>query len=68
MEANYGGNLYKTKGSLFDILDQTVTPYGRRLLKKWISNPLTDIKEINRRLDAIEELDYLPNLRENIQL
>ena len=42
--------------SLFNYLDKTKTPYGRRLLKKWLENPLRDIVEINDRLDAIEDL------------
>ena len=42
-------------GSLFDAVDQTVTPMGRRLLKKWLSYPLLDKAEIERRLDGIEE-------------
>lgn len=43
-------------GSLLDCIDQTVTPMGARLIAEWLSNPLTDIKMINARLDAIEEL------------
>lgn len=44
------------KGSLFHWLDNTKTPFGRRLLKKWICAPLTDIDKINERLDAVEDL------------
>ena len=29
--------------SLVDLLDQTTTPFGRRLLRKWLSAPLTDV-------------------------
>ncbi|KAM3165594.1 DNA mismatch repair protein MSH3 [Lachancea thermotolerans] len=43
-----------TRGSLMWILDHTRTPYGYRLLREWISRPLTDKNEINKRLDAIE--------------
>ena len=42
-------------GSLFEAVDQTVTPMGRRLLKKWLSYPLLDKAEIERRLDGVEE-------------
>ena len=42
-------------GSLFDAVDMTVTPMGRRLLKKWLSYPLLDKAEIERRLDGVEE-------------
>jgi DNA mismatch repair protein MutS len=43
-------------GSLLDVLDETVTPMGARLLADWLANPLTDAAAINRRLDAVEEL------------
>jgi DNA mismatch repair protein MutS len=43
-------------GSLLAIIDETVTPMGARLLADWLSNPLTDIAQINRRLDAVQEL------------
>ena len=42
-------------GSLFDAVDLTVTPMGRRLLKKWLSYPLLAKAEIERRLDGVEE-------------
>jgi DNA mismatch repair protein MutS len=46
----------KRDGSLLDVLDDTITPMGARLLAEWLSNPLTDVAAINRRLDAVEEL------------
>ena len=45
-----------SRGTLFSILSKTVTPMGNRKLKQWILQPLRDAKEINRRLDAVEEL------------
>ena len=48
------------RGSLFDSIDLTLTLMGKRLLKKWISYPLIDKEEINRRVDGIEE--FLNNL------
>ena len=44
------------EGSLLDVIDDTVTPMGSRLLAEWLSNPLTDPDAINRRLDAVQEL------------
>lgn len=38
---------------LIDILDNTVTPMGSRLMKKWIALPLKDITEINERLEVV---------------
>lgn len=44
----------KTHGSLLGILDCTLTPMGRRLLHQWVSKPLRNTAEIQRRLDAVE--------------
>lgn len=44
------------KGTLFHLLDKTMTPMGGRLLRHWILNPLMDSGEIIMRQDAIEEL------------
>jgi DNA mismatch repair protein MutS len=44
------------KGSLLDVIDDTVTPMGARLLAEWLATPLTDPAAINQRLDAVEEL------------
>ncbi len=41
------------KGSLFEILDRTVTPMGSRLQKKWIAYPLIDLDRIRKRLAAV---------------
>ena len=45
-----------TENTLVAVLDHTSTPMGSRMLKKWIIEPLMDVKEIRRRLDAVEEL------------
>ncbi|MBW1915485.1 MAG: DNA mismatch repair protein MutS, partial [Deltaproteobacteria bacterium] len=42
-----------TKGSLFQVLDKTVTPMGSRLLKRWIGYPLVDLNQIRMRLAAV---------------
>uniref|UniRef100_A0A6I8PNK3 MutS homolog 3 n=1 Tax=Ornithorhynchus anatinus TaxID=9258 RepID=A0A6I8PNK3_ORNAN len=46
----------KTKGSLLWVLDHTKTPFGRRRLKKWVTQPLLKSREINARLDAVSEV------------
>ena len=43
-----------TKNTLFDVLDLTKTPMGKRLLKRSILNPLLDIRAIRDRLDAVQ--------------
>lgn len=44
------------KGSLFWVLDETMTAMGSRKLKQWLNYPLMDIVEIERRLEGVSEL------------
>ena len=46
----------RREGSLLDVLDRTITAMGSRLLGDWVGNPLTDLKAIDERLDAVAEL------------
>ncbi len=39
--------------TLFSVINNTKSKFGYRLLKKWIINPITNINEINKRLDAV---------------
>lgn len=45
------------RGSLLWVLDKTKTAMGARLLRSYIEQPLIEIKSINERLAAIEELN-----------
>ena len=44
----------RMQGSLLGVLDKTVTAMGARLLRKWLNQPLLEIKRIEARLDAVE--------------
>ncbi len=44
------------KGTLLWVLDKTSTSMGGRALRRWLNDPLVDVSEINRRLDAVKEL------------
>lgn len=44
-----------SKNTLFDLLDETTTPMGARLLAELILRPLTSKEQIERRLNAVEE-------------
>ena len=55
------------RGSLLGVLDQTVTPMGRRLLRQWISRPLLDRARIERRLDEVQALVSAGMLRAQVQ-
>jgi DNA mismatch repair protein MutS len=52
------------KGSLCQILDQSVTPMGSRLLKNWIAYPLVHMDPIQERLAAVACLKDDPALRQ----
>ena len=44
------------KGSLLWVLDKTKTAMGKRLIRRWIEQPLMSIAAIIRRQNAVEEL------------
>ena len=52
------------QGSLVAAIDATLTPGGSRLLRGRLLAPLLDPTEISRRLDAVEELHGLGDLRD----
>ncbi|KAK8487123.1 hypothetical protein V6N13_046574 [Hibiscus sabdariffa] len=43
-------------GSLLGIMNHTLTTYGSRLLRHWITHPLCDRNMISARLDAVSEI------------
>jgi DNA mismatch repair protein MutS len=42
------------QGSLLGVIDATVSPMGRRLLRQWIGRPLLDPARIESRLDQVQ--------------
>ena len=46
-----------TDGTLFEMLNRCVTPFGKRMLRQWVCHPLGDANKINARLDAVEALN-----------
>lgn len=44
------------KFTLYGAMNRTRTPMGARMLRRWMEKPLLDPHEIERRLDAVEEL------------
>ncbi len=54
-------------GTLVQILDETHTPMGGRLLRKWLVRPLRNVGMINKRLDAVEALVGGRRLREALR-
>ncbi len=63
----------KREGSLLAVLDGCCTSMGKRMLKKWIEQPLKKKREIDNRLDGVQELkdnlllrDQLKSLLDNV--
>ena len=54
------------RGTLLWVLDKTSTSMGGRLLRRWINDPLVDVKAINDRLTAVKELKENMILRGDI--
>lgn len=44
------------KFTLLSVIDCTKTPMGTRLMRRWIEQPLLDLKEIKERQDAVARL------------
>jgi len=51
---------------LIQILDQTVTPMGSRLMKKWMVLPLKEKAQIDERLKVVEHFYAAPDLSHEI--
>jgi len=54
------------QGTLLGIIDNTVTAMGGRLLKRWLRYPLINVKEIESRLDAVQEAKNSLHIRRSI--
>ena len=75
LDANTRRNLELTEtirgasiqGSLLGVLDHTVTPMGKRLLRQWVSKPLISLDEINNRLDGVEYLESNGMIRSELR-
>ncbi|MFN3794969.1 MAG: DNA mismatch repair protein MutS [Chitinophagaceae bacterium] len=53
--------------SLLKVLDNTISPMGARLLRRWIVLPLRDQQKINERLEAVAYLIKETDLRKQLQ-
>ncbi|MDE1192318.1 MAG: DNA mismatch repair protein MutS [Arachidicoccus sp.] len=60
------GNGSQQENYLLKVLDNTSTPMGARMLKRWIVLPLKDIKKINERLNTVEFLIVNTELKNNL--
>lgn len=53
-----------SEATLFSLLNQCITPFGKRLFRQWVAHPLCDIERINERLDAVDMLNADSTVRE----
>ena len=56
-----------SRHTLFGCVNRTKTGAGARLLAGWLAAPLTDLEQINRRLDRVDFFVQNPCIRENVR-
>lgn len=56
------------EGSLIRVIDKTITPMGKRLIRKWLNQPLINPKHIQSRLDIVEIFKDKGLIRAEIQI
>lgn len=54
LENNSDGS---STGSILALLNHCITPFGKRLFRKWLCHPLCSVSAINARLDAVEDIN-----------
>jgi len=55
------------RGTLFWVLDKTVTSMGGRMLQQWIEQPLLSVEKIQHRLNGVAELKEQAFFRHDLQ-
>ena len=60
------GSMNEGGSSLLNVIDNTITPMGGRMLRRWMVFPLKDEKPINERLDVVDYFFREPDFRECI--
>ena len=63
--SSFGGT---SDGTLFSVLDRTLTPMGGRLLKKWISHPLKSLDQIRWRSGGVSTFVENDSTRKKISV
>ncbi|KAF9345546.1 DNA mismatch repair protein msh6 [Mortierella sp. AD094] len=51
-------------GTVLRLLNRCVTPFGKRLFRRWLCHPLRSTSAISARLDAVEDLMRVPGFME----
>ncbi|KAI8325816.1 hypothetical protein GQ54DRAFT_282541 [Martensiomyces pterosporus] len=50
---SHSSHLFGGDGSLFSIMDFTKSPFGRRLLRRWVAHPLVSRQELEERMASV---------------
>ncbi|KAI5295946.1 DNA mismatch repair protein msh6 [Ascosphaera acerosa] len=53
-----------SEGTLFKLLNNCITPFGKREFMQWVCHPLTSSARINERLDAVDALNADTSFRD----
>ncbi len=61
------GSVNDEAATLIRVLDQTISPMGSRLMRRWLIMPLKDKLPVNERLDAVEFFVKNGTVAENIR-
>ena len=57
---------YEGAKTLLDIIDKTVSPMGGRLLRRWLSLPLKEMRPVEERLDIVAYMAGNSDFREEL--
>src|SRR3989339_34131 len=60
-------SLHEGAKTLIDVIDRTISPMGARMLKKWISLPLKDIRPTNERLSVVDFFNSHDEVKSEIE-
>ncbi len=66
LELFRAGRWGESSNSLLSTIDLTATPMGGRMLRRWLGQPLLDLAELERRLDAVQALHAHDALRGDV--
>lgn len=66
LELVYG--LSENARSLLDVFDQTISPMGARLFRRWITLPLKDRKPVEERHEMVEFLLNHPEISDSLRV
>ena len=66
LELFQAGRWSLASASLFSVLDRTRTPMGGRLMRRWLGQPLLDVRRLIRRQEAVSWFHHSSLRRERV--